>query len=49
MEDMGGMGSREQLIPKESALRRISICYEPSVSDTSKKRGFDFHIFTWDM
>jgi hypothetical protein len=27
---------------------RLNICYEPSVSDTSKKRGFDFHMFTWD-
>jgi hypothetical protein len=23
-------------------------CYRSSVSDTSKKRGFEFHIFTWD-
>ena len=29
-------------------FRRRYICYEPSGSDTSKKRGFDFHIFTWD-
>jgi hypothetical protein len=29
-------------------LKRLNICYEPSVSDTSKMRGFDFNIFTWD-
>ena len=27
----------------------VDICYEPSVSDISKRRGFDFHVFTWDI
>jgi len=26
----------------------VSICNDPSVFDTSKRRGFDFHMFTWD-
>jgi OmpA-OmpF porin, OOP family len=27
-------------------MKSVCVCYERSVSDTSKRRGFDFHIFT---
>jgi hypothetical protein len=30
----------------DGRMKSECICYEPSVSHTSKKRGFDFHIFT---
>lgn len=35
------------LFAKSLFLKSAYFCYEPSVSDTSKKQGFDFHIFTW--
>jgi len=33
---------------KSPFLERTDCCYESYVSDTSKKREFEFYMFTWD-
>jgi hypothetical protein len=43
-KDRQGLPIGMQVAPS----RGFSSCHESSVSDESRKREFDFHIFTWD-